>query len=153
MRNMWRKIFTTAALAFMICLTGLHGVGEVQAAGSSPRFTDHGNGTVTDTKTRLMWTKNANQFRSMFWYAAMSICSSYSLAGNSDWRLPSRGELVALYEAGKGGHPFTGVQSRYYWSSTTLEVTTDKAFEVHMTNGDYGPGSKSGESFVWCVRP
>ena len=36
--------------------------GEIQAgvAWPNPRFTDNGNGTVTDNLTGLMWTKDAN---------------------------------------------------------------------------------------------
>jgi hypothetical protein len=104
---MWRKIFGTAALAFMLCLTGLVMSGEAQAQ----RFVDNGNGTVTDTVTGLMWTKNANPFGRLNWHDAMSRCSSFSISGIGGWRLPSKDELVALYHAIQGGHPFTGVQS------------------------------------------
>ena len=31
-------------------------------ASPTPRFTDHGNGTVTDNLTGLIWTKDANAF-------------------------------------------------------------------------------------------
>ncbi len=58
MPKMWKKFFTTAALTFMLCMTGLVITGEAQAQ----RFTDNGNGTVTDTVTGLMWTKDANPF-------------------------------------------------------------------------------------------
>ncbi|PTN38207.1 hypothetical protein [Desulfonatronum sp. SC1] len=58
MRKMWSKIFTTAALTFMLCLTGLVMTGQAQAQ----RFVDNGNGTVTDTVTNLMWTKHSAPF-------------------------------------------------------------------------------------------
>ena len=34
--------------------------GQCRTAGNSPRFFDNGDGTVTDNKTGLMWTKDAN---------------------------------------------------------------------------------------------
>ena len=57
MRKMWSKIFGIAALAFMLCLTGLVMSGEAQAQ----RFTDNGNGTVTDTVTNLTRAMPATQ--------------------------------------------------------------------------------------------
>jgi hypothetical protein len=53
-----RKSILTATLAFMLCLTGLVISGEAQ----TEMFVDNGNGTVTDTRMGLMWTKDANLF-------------------------------------------------------------------------------------------
>ncbi len=92
MRKLWRKIFGTAALAFMLCLTGLVMSGEAQAQ----RFVDNGNGTVTDTVTGLMWTKDASLFGERNWNDAMSACSSFSISGIGGWRLPRKHELMAF---------------------------------------------------------
>ncbi len=77
MRTIWRKIFGTAALTIMLCLTGLVITGEAQAQ----RFVDNGNGTVTDKQTGLMWTKDADPFGTMNWHDAMAGCGSFSIAG------------------------------------------------------------------------
>ncbi|SMP67090.1 Protein of unknown function [Desulfonatronum zhilinae] len=154
MRKMWRKAFTTAALAFMLCLTGLALSGEAQAQ----RFKDNGNGTVTDTVTGLMWTKDANPFGSLSWHDAMSRCSSFGifgLGGSSSiggWRLPSWDELRALYRAFQGGHPFTGIQSGPYWSSSTIEYNTDYAWTVYMSTDYKSYDNKTGINHVWPVR-
>ncbi|NIO68243.1 MAG: DUF1566 domain-containing protein, partial [Anaerolineae bacterium] len=46
-------------------------------------------------------------------------------SSEGDWRLPNVRELQSLIDYGRqtpalpSGHPFTGVQSSLYWSSTT----------------------------------
>ena len=150
MRKMWRKLFGTAALACMLCLSGLVMSGEVQAQ----RFVDNGNGTVTDTVTGLMWTKDANPIGRLNWYDAMSRCEwcvSFSIDGIGGWRLPSRDELVALYHAIQGGHPFTGVQS-YYWSSDSYAGYMHEAWYVFMYKFAVNYANKSNIHHVWPVR-
>ena len=155
MRKMWRKLFGTAALACMLCLTGLVMSGEAQA-----RFTDNGDGTVTDTVAQLMWTKNADPFGALNWHDAMSRCSSFGIPGFGGsssiggWRLPSKDELVALYHAIQGGHPFTGVQSSYYWSSTTSAGFPDVSWGVYMAGTFVHAGYYNWTNTfpVWPVR-
>ena len=149
MRITWRLIFPTAALAFMLCLTGLMS-GEARAQ----RFVDNGNGTVTDTVTNLMWTKDANPFgRELKWDDAMSGCGSFSISGIGGWRLPSRDELVSLSHAMRGEHPFTGFQPSDYWSSTSAAGDKDYALFVNMGNGLVGYAFyEIGTYQVWPVR-
>jgi hypothetical protein len=98
------------AITLTLCLTGLVITGEAQAQ----RFVDNGNGTVTDTVTGLMWTKDANLFGRLNWHDAISRCSSFSISGIGGWRLPSKDQLETLHHAMKGGQPFTGVQASTY---------------------------------------
>lgn len=148
MLKMWRKLFTTAALAFMLCLTGLVMSGEAQAQ----RFVDNGNGTVTDTATKLMWTKHANPFGKLNWHDAMAKCGSFSFSGIGGWRLPNKDELKSLYYAIQGGHPFNGVQPSYYWSSTAYAGYTDYAWRVSMDYGNEYYYNKTYKLHVWPVR-
>ena len=55
---------------------------------TTPRFTDNGDGTVTDTHTDLMWTQNANLYGENDWWDATSYCWDLTLAENSDWSVP-----------------------------------------------------------------
>ena len=145
MKKLLRKICGTAALAFLLCLTGLVMSGEARAQ----RFTDNGNGTVTDTVTGLMWTKDANLFGRLTWHGVLSRCSSFSISGIGGWRLPNKDELVVLYHAIQGGHPFTGVQSSFYW---TGPVHTYPAWFVRMSDGGVITGNRAGTTYVWPVR-
>ncbi len=110
-RKMWRKIFGTAALAFMLCMTGLVMTGKAFA----DRCVDNGDGTVTDNGTGLMWQKATAG--PMNWDAAMSYPSSLSLGGQSDWRLPNRQELTGLFNS--PCKELLTVLEDPYWSSTT----------------------------------
>lgn len=64
------------------------------------RFTDNGDGTVTDHKLRLMWAKADNQ-GDINWKDANTWARynfSYTISTNYDnWRLPTLEELKSLY--------------------------------------------------------
>jgi hypothetical protein len=68
------------------------------------RFKDNNNGTVTDTRTGLVWLKNANPCDIKPWDDAVAYCSSLASgqAGLTDgstagqWRLPSIQELEGI---------------------------------------------------------
>ena len=131
------------------------------------RFTDNLDGTVTDNLTGLIWLKNANCFGNRTWTNALSdsnslangSCSLTDSSSAGDWRLPNINELHSLVDLTKSnpalptGHPFTGVQSYYYWSSTTYESFPNYAWDVDMSSGYVDNTFKDGYShYVWPVR-
>jgi hypothetical protein len=143
--------------------TGDDGELERGVAWPSPRFADHGDGTVTDSMTGLMWTKNANLAGgTKTWQEALdyvkSINSGAGLGGYHDWRVPNRKELFSLIDHSKSkpalpaSHPFQNVQSDGCWSSTTDANFTDYAWGVGMWAGDVRNPSKSRSFYVWPVR-
>jgi len=121
------------------------------------RFTDNGDGTVTDNLTGLMWTQNANIWGTLDWNSAIDSCNSYSLAGYDDWRLPNINELHSLIDLTRSfpalptGHPFAGVQAPYYWSSTTRDGLST-AWLVSMNMGSVYSTPKQFTLYVWPVR-
>ena len=142
----------------------------------SPRFTDNGNGTVTDNLTGLIWLKNADCDGVKTWGEALGDCNTLAngtcgLMDGSvayDWRLPNLKELQSLIHygawdpalpntAGTGqwfeDNPFTNVQSGDYWSSTTCAGGTGGAWYVLLGNGFVSYKIKSsGYCYVWPVR-
>jgi hypothetical protein len=107
----------------------------------NPRFTDNGNGTITDNLTGLIWLKNASCMDTVGGIVKSSLGYQGSLAwGNAltwsnnlasgncglsdgsapgDWRLPNVEELESLVDrSGFGpaiptGHPFANVLASY----------------------------------------
>ena len=126
------------------------------------RFTDHGDGTVTDNLTGLMWTKDAfptfGTLCSVNWSDGIDYCTSYSLAGYDDWRMPNLNELHSLIDTTQSnpalptGHPFTNVQTVCYWSSTTC-TDVSYAWNVDVYYDGYVVcREKVVEIHVWPVR-
>ena len=133
----------------------------------TPRFTDNGDGTVTDNLTGLIWLRDAGGLPVAFdWLDALADAagladpqaglSDGSVAG--DWRLPNIIELRSLVDFGQSsplpaGHPFTGVGSAWYWSSTTSTLAPDRAWSVQTFDGASSAIVKPQPNFkVWPVR-
>jgi hypothetical protein len=142
--------------------TGDDGDLETGVAWPNPRFTDLGDGTVKDNLTGLEWVKAPHSLSgnsgTMVWNSAIDFCNSLVYAGHSDWRLPSRKELMSLVDYGRyspalpAGHPFSGVQGNYYWSGTSYAGNTDGAWVVYMDYGSVNGYYKTGNYYVWPVR-
>jgi hypothetical protein len=65
------------------------------------------------------------------WNAAKTACDELSLNGYSDWHLPSKDELYALY-VNLGQFGIGGISDNYYWSST--ENNINNTFGQRLTN-------------------
>jgi len=50
------------------------------------------------------------------------------------------------------GHPFSNVQSQFYWSASTLANFPTIAWVADFGFGHVGTALKSSSHFVWCVR-
>jgi len=77
--------------------------------------------TFCDTKSALMWTRMDNK-QDKDWHEARSYCENLSLAGQTDWRLPTIDELQGLHDPSVKGEdkivsPFR-VSFCCVWSST-----------------------------------
>ncbi|KJU82540.1 protein containing DUF1566, partial [Candidatus Magnetobacterium bavaricum] len=110
-----------------------------------------------------MWTKDANlpgTYKT--WQQALDYVTSMNNGagtyGYTDWRLPNRKELFSLVDRATytpslpSGHPFTNVQSSYYWSSTSYAADTPRAWGVDMYVGGVYAYFKSYSYYVWPVR-
>lgn len=140
------------------------------------RFTNNGNGTVTDGMTGLIWLRNANctdtvggvnkssgdltWANALTWTAALanSACGLSDGSTAGQWRLPNHNELRSLIDYSTSepalptGHPFVGVQSHDYWSSTTDAPNPGSAWCVILTAGGVIPRDKTNINYVWPVR-
>ncbi len=141
----------------------------------TPRFTDNGDGSVTDNLTGLIWLKNANCFGTRSWTTALNDCDTLAdgecglTDGSSagDWRLPNSKELYSIINIGfydpalsntegagqwEEGDPFIRVKSDYYWTSSTHASMENLAFIAHMISAGVVNGYKTNSYYVWPVR-
>ena len=145
--------------------------GELQRgiAWPTPRFTDNGDGTVTDELTELIWTLDANapgpagcaNGIEMTWQGSLdyvTCLNTNTYLGYNDWRLPNKKELHSLTDfsqfspAIQPSNPFTNVQTTWYWSSTNCAPCTGFAWIVSMLSGRVGIFETTSDTYVWPVR-
>ncbi|MEI6208009.1 MAG: FG-GAP-like repeat-containing protein [Desulfuromonadales bacterium] len=133
---------------------------------SGSRFTDNGNGTVTDNLTSLIWLKNANCFDVQTWSTALGnanrlssgTCSLSDGSKAGDWRLPNVVELESLSDLSHfgptlpTGHPFTSVKNSIYWTSTTNARYTDYDWTISFNSGLIYDYDKLLSYYLWPVR-
>jgi hypothetical protein len=110
--------------------------------------------TVTDLNTGLMWQQTDDGVRRN-WYQAVASCEDSDLAGYTDWRLPSRLELITIVDHGRYNpsiHPvFTG-RSSSYWSITKRRPDADDAFHINFSYGYENSLTGDNIYYVRCVR-
>jgi hypothetical protein len=80
-------------------------------------------------------------------FGAANMAASYNGGGKSDWFLPSKGELNALYSAKA---TIGGFQESFYW--TSFEASNGDAYYKHFQNGDENFRAKSENNYVRPVR-
>ncbi|MDQ7786429.1 MAG: DUF1566 domain-containing protein [Thermodesulfovibrionales bacterium] len=145
--------------------------GNVQAGVSwpEPRFTENGDGTVTDNLTGLMWLKDGACLGKKNWAGALNAtgvfnaapaqynCKGYS-AAYTDWRMPNIRELESLINYGVANSSawlnisgFTNVISAYYWTGTTYPTSTQSQV-VNLYSGAEAMIAKTKSNYLLPVR-
>ena len=108
---------------------------------NAPGFIINGNGTATDTVTGLMWQQLDGGEMSI--ESAIKYCDSLSLAGYTDWRLPSAHEAFSILNH-QNTNPaldtkvFTKTTAEYWWSSDHQANDMNK---IWVTNSGGGIGN------------
>ncbi len=132
--------------------------GQVQSFDSFIIIND--DGTVSDIRTGLMWQQNKGGTKT--WKDSLAYCESLTLAGYSDWRLPTREELRSLadyekYNPAIDTSVFPDAVSSYYWSSTTDANYTYSAWGINFSSGDdystlkiYSRDVRAVRNFIKC---
>ncbi len=120
--------------------------GDIQA-GATLRYTDNGDGTVTDKNTKLTWEKKSDDgtihdMDNVYtWEDAFAVhvesLNTANFAGHNDWRLPNAKELMNIMDL-ENFNPIVSsafntncvpnvtvvdgscTAASNYWSSTTL---------------------------------
>lgn len=123
---------------------------------SVAHFTNNGNGTITDNYTGLIW-QQIQSSNTMTWEQALAYSNTFTLAGKTDWRLPNIKELQSL-NCQNLTNPsfdhsfFTNTLSADYWSSTSLYMTSTKAWDINILEGIVSQHDKTVAEHVLLVR-
>ncbi len=113
-----------------------------------PRYRNNQDGTITDLKSGLMWKRQDSYQEKKEWtnWEAAQLYveerNKQKFAGHNDWRLPTRKELLTLYEEDKSIPWF------YYW--TTNEVHMDPIFGY--TSCCFWTSEEHKDQFAWHVN-
>jgi hypothetical protein len=114
-------------------------------------FSDNGDGTVIDTRTGLIWLKDAGCFGLTTLVGAIvmtndleeGICGLADGSKEGDWRLPDVQELLGILDYSQynpalpAGHPFQNIQT-YYWTATPFIFNLKFAWTVYLSDGQAG---------------
>lgn len=150
--------------------TGQDGELREGAAWPAPRFSDNGDGTVTDGLTGLAWSRDGGTpgpgvcgpGKRKTWKGALEHVGCLNAnrhLGRSDWRLPNRNELSSLVHRGEqdGGawlssQGFSGVRDGAYWTSSTYSFSSWSAWGIILRDGAASSFAKKHRIDVWPVR-
>jgi hypothetical protein len=144
--------FSLMLIAFILPLLSYI---EKPSDASAGRFIDNGDGTVTDTRRKLMWQKGDNGNEVTF-EQAQEYCRNLSLGGHADWRLPrpdERDTAVAVELMMPTRSRAAYARLDLYWSS---DPTVLIPFNYHPSLGAEVsrayPAKHGDRAFVRAVR-
>lgn len=136
--------------------------GPIDVAAGAPNlesYTDNGDGTITDNITGLMWQKGQST-NPVNLAQATSDCSTLPAGGYSDWRVPTRIELMSLVDVQTS---MPAIDTNYFpvtdwlaptdfWTSSAPAGSSGTAYAVAFNEG--GPYYIRTDSSlsVRCVR-
>jgi hypothetical protein len=127
------------------------------------RYTDNRDGTITDSKTGLMWMKNDSYLHSghwLNWHEAKDYVKELNEVGFAnyfDWQLPTKEELRSLFESSKTNGSQVGREMKIHidplfgkngsgslWSAN--ENGIHNAIGIVFNTGDTFSGNKKSRS-------
>ncbi|MFC1488898.1 DUF1566 domain-containing protein [Thermodesulfobacteriota bacterium] len=138
---------------------------------SEIRFSDNGDGTVTDRTTNLMWLKNGRRLdfvSAVTWRDAVKKSKEINIAGYDNWRLPTIEEWNSLIDTDHQHpalvepNPFKNIVTHMpYWSMTEFVYGKDHtcgkvcpldAYTVMLYSGRINHQKKNLRAFILPVR-
>jgi quinol monooxygenase YgiN len=147
---------------------GDDGYWEQGATSAAPRFRDNNdNGTITDTKTDLVWLRNANLFGEVPWATALDNAAHLAAGApglndgskRGDWRLPNVNEMQSLLDLNNTfgpalptDAPFINLEATNYWTSSSVALAPALGWFVALAVGPPVFDLKMNRMRMWPVR-
>lgn len=145
---------------------------RASVAPPATRYTAHGDGSLSDHQTGLMWrvcsegltgaTCATGAAQSYTWQAALQRVGTVNAdpaglgLGHADWRLPNRHELGSIVDLARNPAIdttlFPGVQANSHWTSTPDTRLPGNAWAVDFASGNTIPSLVGGSRSVLLVR-
>ncbi|MBF0451490.1 MAG: tandem-95 repeat protein [Candidatus Magnetomorum sp.] len=127
--------------------------GDVPCSLTEDRFVDNLDGTITDTCTGFMWSKNTSE-KLLNHTAAKEYCNSQTIAEYTDWRLPTRKELTSLIDYHRfypaiQSSLFDSYSSDWFWTNDQTPDTKN-AWAIYFF---YGASYIRALNKTYRVRP
>ncbi|MDX8392455.1 MAG: DUF1566 domain-containing protein [Mariprofundaceae bacterium] len=155
------------AMAVQTCQTA-----SITADTPTADFTDNGNGTVTHTKTSLMWkrcsegqawngTTCTGTATTYSWQGALQQAETLNNGGGfatfTNWRVPNIKELSSIVERQCASPAinaaiFPATVNSQYWSASPIAANATNAWDVSFPDGLDFVRNKSGSVNVRLVR-
>jgi len=113
---------------------------------SCAEYIDNNDGTISDTRMRLIWQKNTAP-GIYNWYDANTYCENLVLADYTDWRLPNHIELSHLvdtsFSPAINTQFFPDTMASGYWSSTEYSDFPYRVYFIDFSDGSEATNIKS----------
>jgi len=139
------------ALTLLVSMAGFDALaaekpGAYKVTGSA------GKEVVADQSSGLEWQKVFEP--KMNWTQATEHCDALSYGGKTDWRLPSRKELMSIvkYRLNNPASDFPEMPAVYFWSNSTSSESEGFAWGINFRNGSLNNYDKASTQHTRCVR-
>ncbi|WP_462170440.1 Lcl C-terminal domain-containing protein [Pseudoalteromonas xiamenensis] len=143
---------------------------QIPASTPTTRFVVNEDGTVSDSKTGLMWQLcSYGQTYSVAdkvctgtaarvtWQQALVVAKANTTANHDDWHVPNIKELSTVVEhqcvePSINENVFIGTRNENYWTSTSDQVRTDHAWVYQFADGKNNLKEKISDLYIRLVR-
>jgi len=124
------------------------------------RFTNNGDGTITDNATSLMWPQNAASallnMSDRNFADQIDHIENLMFAGHSDWRMPNAVEFLSMVDWSRDAPDINDIiingQGEYWSVSTTFASNEDYTFYWSYATYHLFTTVKSSVGPSMCVR-
>lgn len=154
-------LFTSPVSATQTCRSDLN------ASTPTSRFLNNGDGTVTDSVTKLTWkrcsegvsgkTCESGSAVTYTWPEAIEAAAASTFAGKKDWRLPTIQELDSIIEykctmpsVNADIFPVTPISN--FWSSSPFAGYPNGSWNINFNDGSHESCSRNWNLYVRLVR-
>lgn len=119
-------------------------------------YTINADGTALDMNTNLMWQRLDDGIMRT-WTEAENYCAGLNLGGHTDWRLPSKRELIGIVHYGLASpaidrSTFPDTKNTHYWTSSRMTCSDGEPWSIDFSSGNYHLLLPSSHAYARCVR-